>query len=257
MCELFGVNSAGKIRVNEQLKEFVSHSANHNHGWGIASYNGVLFRLEKEPIQASKSEYLARRLQRPIEVSQMIAHIRLATVGTMEYENCHPFVKEDCQGRTWLLAHNGTLFDCPQLNRYRQEQEGGTDSERILCYLVDHINQKQQAFGRALTAKERFLLLDEKIAAIADRNKLNLLIYDGELMYAHTNYANSLYVRRAGDTLLFATVPLDQEKWLPHPFTTLCAYRDGEQIYQGTDHGKEYQDNEQDMKYLFANFSGL
>ncbi len=257
MCELFGVCSSSQIQVNRQLREFVSHSVDHRHGWGLASFQGARFQLEKEPVQASKSEYLAKWLEKPVEADQLIAHIRLATVGTMEYENCHPFVRKDGWGRTWILAHNGTLFDCPQLNKYRGEQEGETDSERILCYLLDYINQKQQARGRTLPAEERFAVLDEKIAAITEHNKLNLLIYDGELLYVHTNYADSLYVRREGDGLLFATVPLDEKKWQPHPFTTLCAYRAGQPVYQGIHHGKEYKDNEQDMKYLFANFSGL
>ena len=45
-------------------------------------------------------------------------HIRLATVGSRDYENCHPFVREDNYGRHWTLIHNGTMFDCPQLSRY-------------------------------------------------------------------------------------------------------------------------------------------
>lgn len=257
MCELFGICSSTKIELNEALKEFFPHSADHPHGWGLAVFYENSVSLEKEPIQASKSFYLKERLKHPISAKAAIAHIRLATVGTMEYENSHPFVKRDNHDRSWTLAHNGTIFDCPKLDRYIHQQEGQTDSERILCYIVAMINRKQVQVGRALNAAERFWLLDGIICEIAPANKLNLLIFDGECMYMHVNYANTLYLCQQAETVLFSTVPLSRGTWSPAPFTTLCAYRDGIRAYIGTDHGHEYKDDPQDMKYLFANFSEL
>ena len=257
MCELFGVSSSDKIRVNECLKEFFSHSVRHPNGWGIAVFYENSVSLEKEPVQASTSLYLKERLRHKIEVKNMIAHIRLATRGSMEYENSHPFVKRDNYGRTWTLAHNGTIFDYPLLNPFIYKQEGGTDSERILCYIVAQINKKQTETGRMLNAEERFCLLDSLICDMADRNKINLLIYDGEFLYAHTNYADSLYVRQTKGAALFATVPLDYADWEPLPFTVLCAYKDGKKVREGTKHGKEYKDNEADMKFLFTDYASL
>jgi glutamine amidotransferase len=246
------------VELNQLLKEFFSHSENHPHGWGLAVFCKGSVSLEKEPIQASRSFYLKERLKHSIKARSAIAHIRLATMGTMEYENSHPFVKQDNCSRSWTLAHNGTIFDCPALNPYLQQQEGQTDSERILCYIIDRINDRQTALGHPLNAEERFSLLDQIICSISPQNKLNLLIYDGEYSYVHTNYASSLYVAQTEKTALFATVPLSAcGQWKPVPFTTLCAYRDGQQIYTGTNHGHEYKDNEKDLKYLFANFSGL
>lgn len=257
MCELFGICSSTKIELNQPLKEFFSHSSNHPHGWGLAIFYENSVSLEKEPIEASKSFYLKERLKHSLYAKAAMAHIRLATMGTMEYENCHPFVKRDNHDRGWTLAHNGTIFDCPKLNPYIRQQEGKTDSERILCYIVAKVNRQQAALGRALNAAERFRLLDGIICEIAPHNKLNLLIYDGECMYIHVNYADSLYICQQAETALFSTVPLSRGLWKPAPFTTLCAYRDGIRVYTGTDHGQEYKDNERDMKYLFANFSEL
>ena len=257
MCELFGVSSRRRITVNELLKEFFSHSVRHAHGWGMAVFYENSVSLEKEPVQAIKSSYLKERLQHRISVKNMIAHIRLATRGVMEYVNCHPFVLRDNDGRCWTLAHNGTIFDYPRHDPYLYRQEGRTDSERILYFLVDQVDARQLELGRAMTGEERFALLDELVCDMARGNKLNLLIYDGELLYVHTNYANSLWYSQREDAVLFATTPLDRGSWREHPFTTLCAYRDGCRLFQGTDHGQEYLDNEKDMHMLFVDYSAL
>lgn len=257
MCELFGISSSGKVRVNEWLKEFYSHSVRHPNGWGLAILYENAVSLEKEPVRAVDSSYLKERLRHKIEVKNMIAHIRLATRGTTEYENSHPFVKRDNYGRTWTLAHNGTIFNYPPLNPYIYEQEGRTDSERILYYFVDQMDRRQTEIGRMLDADERFCLLDSLICDMAEGNKINLLIYDGEFLYVHTNYANSLYVRQTESAALFATVPLDRSDWSLVPFTALCSFRDGKKVREGTRHGKEYKDNEADMKFLFADYAVL
>lgn len=257
MCELFGVNAAEQIQVNDLLREFFSHSGRHPNGWGLAAFYGGSVSIEKEPVQASKSVYLKERLKHQICASALLAHIRFATIGNMEYGNCHPFMKQDISGRSWVLIHNGTIFDYPALSPYQYRQKGETDSERILLYLVDKIDQKQIASDHVLTAEERFKLLNVLISDISRGNKLNLIIYDGELMYIHTNYADSLYVCEAGGIAIFSTVPLKAGCWRPLPFTALCAYRDGHRVFQGQPHGQEYIDNDRDLKYLFAAFAGL
>ena len=257
MCELFGASSSQRVRVDELLKEFFSHSARHPNGWGMAVFYENSVSLEKEPVQADQSSYLRERLRHKYMVRNMIAHIRLATRGATEYVNCHPFVLRDNFDRCWTLAHNGTVFDYPRHDPYLQQQEGRTDSERILYFLVDQINLRQQEAGRPLTREERFSLLDELVSDMAKGNKLNLLIYDGELLYVHTNYANSLYYSQREDAVLFATVPLDRGRWGAHPFTTLCAYRDGRIVFRGTNHGSEYRDNTQDMQMLFVDYAAL
>ena len=257
MCELFGISAAQPVRAEELLREFFSHSVQHPNGWGLATFPYGEVSIEKEPVQASKSAYLKERLWGRVQATVLLAHIRLATMGSMEYENCHPFLRQDNFGRRWVLIHNGTIFDYPPLAPYQYRQTGGTDSERVLLYLVDKIDQRQRELGRALEAEERCVLLDSLVAGTAPGNKLNLLIYDGELMYAHTNYANSLYVKQTGNAALFATVPLDHGDWQPMPFTALCSYRAGEKVYQGKPHGAEYFVKEEDMRYLFAAYSSL
>lgn len=250
MCKLLGVSSAKRVRVNELLQEFYSHSDKHPHGWGLATFYHGSASVEKEPTQALKSVYLKERLSHKMDVSTLLAHIRLATVGNIEYGNSHPFVKRDATGRAWTLVHNGTIFDYPALEPYRCRQEGDTDSERILLYLVDRVDQKLAEAGRDLSAKERFELLNTLVADMAQGNKLNLLIYDGEWMYVHSNYANSLYVCENGETAIFSTAPMKQGDWKPMPFTALCAYQKGRCVLRGQSHGNEYVPSKKDLQYL-------
>ena len=257
MCELFGVSSIEPVRVNDLLREFFSHSTRHPNGWGMAFFYGNAVSLEKEPVTACKSTYLKERLRHPIFTSYMLAHIRRATRGSMDYENCHPFVMRDSCNRAWTLIHNGTVFDCPALDGYVHIQEGRTDSERILCHIITLVDRAQAKEGRPLTPEERFQVVDGAVCEMAPHNKLNLLIYDGELLYVHTNYADSLYQHRVGDAALFATVPLNRGQWDPVPFTTLLAYRDGREVFRGTNHGQEYRDNPQDMRLLFVDYAEL
>ena len=238
MCELFGVDSAKKIPLNELLREFFSDGTEHPHGWGMAFFYGNAVSLEKQPQSAVTSNYLKQRLRAKIETDKMIAHIRLATRGTMDYENTHPFVMRDNYDRTWTL-------------------DGDTDSERILCYIIDQVNAAQDEKGAALTKEERFALLNRIILEIAPENKLNLLIFDGEIMYIHTNYKDSLYRCRKDKAIVMATRPLDRDKWKNVPMNQLLAYEDGKLIYTGTKHEYEFVDSEEKMHMLFLDFANL
>ncbi|MBQ1863792.1 MAG: class II glutamine amidotransferase [Thermoguttaceae bacterium] len=258
MCELLAISSKTPIRVNDVLKKFMSHSIDMPNGWGLALFDGGdSVNLEKEPLPAFKSRYLRERIRRPIVTRGMMAHLRLATRGNMDYENCHPFVRRDNSGRAWTLIHNGTIFEAPVLDKYVRVQEGFTDSERILFYLVDKINAQQDGQRRILRREERFETVNSLVCELAPNNKLNLIIHDGELFYVHTNYKNSLFVRQDGDSALFSTVPLDEEKWNPVEFTTLTAYQEGEFVAAGTNHGAQYVDDASKTKYLYMDFAEL
>ena len=257
MCELFGVCFSERFCLNKYLKEFFSHSNAHPHGWGLAFMDHRQVQIEKEPVQADKSNYLKERLSVPVWAKNAFAHIRYATIGNVEYRNCHPYTLSDRQGRCWTLIHNGTIFDYPSLNHYIQIQKGETDSERILLYLVDLVNQRERCLNRPMNAEERFALLDQVMVRMSENNKLNLMIFDGELFYVHTNYARSLCMLKKEKGVLFATTPLSDDLWEPVPLNTLLAYEKGNPAFCGTDHGNEYLDNEENMKFLYSIFSDL
>lgn len=257
MCELFGVNGAAAQQWNEFLKVFFSHAEEHPHGWGMAFFYGNAVSLEKQPSAANTSDYLRQRLRAPIVTDKMIAHIRLATKGSLDYENTHPFVERDNHNRTWTLAHNGTIFECDTLNPYVHVQKGHTDSERILFYVIRRINDEQSRLGRSLRSNERFAVIDNILCEITPENKVNLLLFDGEVLYVHTNQKATLYRCRKGKAMVFSTRPLDLDRWEPVPMNTLLAYREGKLLYEGTNHGNEFFFSEEKMRLIFLDYSGL
>ncbi|MGN0460103.1 MAG: class II glutamine amidotransferase [Ruminococcus sp.] len=257
MCEIFGASLNEEYSLNDYLKIFFSHSQNHPHGWGLAYVVNNNIFIEKEPVKASDSRYLKSRLSQQITSKTILAHIRYATIGNVEYANCHPYTKTDNSDRRWTLIHNGTIFDYSPLNKFVKYQKGDTDSERILLYIIEKVNSAQKEKNAPLDPKERFDLLDNIVSQMAKDNKLNLLIFDGEYMYAHTNYKGSLHYLETEKGTIFSTLPLTEENWQSLPFTTLVAYKEGRLTFKGTNHKNEFIDNEESLKYLYRIFSDL
>ena len=187
MCELLGVTAKRKIIMNDLLATFFSHSVDHRNGWGLAVLDTDSITIDREPVMASSSLYLKDRLLGTIETSKCIGHIRFATIGGDSIKNTHPFARYDISGRQWVLAHNGTIFDSEALAPYRFVQEGSTDSERILLYIIDRMGETYRRKGDALSADERIRIVENMVQTIVPGNKVNLLIYDGELFYVHKN----------------------------------------------------------------------
>lgn len=213
--------------------------------------------LEKQPEAAYKSLYLKQRLASGIRAKDAIAHIRLATRGKISYENSHPFMMRDKAGRTWTLAHNGTIFECDKLDALYKLQKGQTDSERVLCYIVEQMNRAYSLYGRVLTEEERFSVVDNAVCYMAKENKLNLIIFDGNLMYIHSNYSGSMYICGKEDTTVISTYPLDGDKWEPVRLNTLFAYQAGVLKYTGTNHGNKFFDDEEKMRMIYLDYAAL
>lgn len=257
MCEIFGISSEKAIRADKMLKEFFSHSEEHQNGWGIALFDGFSVSVEREPIKASDSIYLKNRLTGGFTVNKMVAHIRRATTGYAEYNNTHPFVVRDESGRSWTLVHNGHIFDAPELHKYLEIQKGTTDSERILLYMVDQINRRLLDESGSFDVNERFRTIEESVKVLSKGNKLNLLLYDGEYTYVHNNDENTLYVKNGEKSAVFSTTPLDDDFWEPVPKNKLFVYRDGEIVYEGEEHNNTYARDPEKEKQIYLGFAGL
>ena len=258
MCELFGVTAKRRKRLNNLLREFYSHSDEHPHGWGLACFRGTETPfLQKEPVKATESALLAKILSVPLDERAAIAHIRHATIGELSRANSHPFTATDNCGRVWTLAHNGTVFDSALLERFKERQTGGTDSERILFFLIDRIDREQDRFGRALDAAERFDLLTAAVSELSANGKVNLILHDGEILYAHVNLRDTLFYRQTEDMLVFSTRPLHEGDWTHVPFRRLVAAKDGEFLRIGEDHGHEYVPNPDDYRYTYMAYASL
>ena len=257
MCELLGVTAAQKIRVNELFNTFFSHSIEHRNGWGLVLFDEEPLHIDRGSEKAVDSSYLKSRLEKRIETSGCIAHIRKATIGEVKLVNTHPFSNCDDSGRQWILAHNGTIFDSDVLAPYQYVQEGSTDSERILLYIVDEINKLYHDRWIRPSGEERIRVVEDAIHSIVPGNKLNLMLYDGELFYIHKNDAGTLYKKELEEGIVFATKPLDNEVWTEFPLNRLMVYKDGKQVYTGRAHDWTYIHNEENMRMLYFDYSGL
>ena len=243
MCELFGFSSQTKKDISEYLQEFFSHSSEHPNGWGIADLDGDSVRRFTEPVAAHDSRLLPDVLKENRYFCNMVAHIRKATIGNICELNCHPFVKKDATGRTWTLIHNGTIFSGTNLISYRTKQLGTTDSERILLYLIDLINEETKHNDAPLNEFERFKVVERVVSDLSYRNKLNLIIYDGKQTYVHVNMKDTLFSKADGDGIVISTTPLGEKSgWNAVELTRLLVYENGVLRYKGKNHHNEFFD---------------
>lgn len=206
MCELFAVNANKPVEVGGFLRVFYQHSDLHPHGWGISWREGDEVTIHKEPVRAIDSPFLGVLLRHPVAQSHLLAHIRLATLGRISYENCHPFVQSDWNGTKWLMIHNGTIFNDALITGYA----GGSDSSRVILFLADVLNSAESRYGRELDFEARFDALNSALTKLSNGNKLNIILDDGEHLYVHTNtMKKTLYVKQEPGVALFSTRPLD------------------------------------------------
>ena len=274
MCELFAVDAARPVRVNEYLAEFFGHSHVHKDGWGISWREGATSAtppagsddtgeadgvyLHREPVPAWTSPYIPELLAHPLESSQLEAHIRLSTCGTPSRENCHPFVGTDASGTTWTLIHNGIIFNEQLLQTYDLKESGQTDSERAMLFLLDVLDEASVRAGGALGFEERFQALAGAVSTISNLNRLNLILSDGTYTYVHTNTSeDTLHYRDLGDgATVFSTHPLGGEAeraaWRPVPRNRLIAYRDGRLVRTSVPHGYVFCEAILELRRVFG-----
>ena len=119
MCELFAFSSKKPRDLTDALTRFYARSVDQPNGWGLAEYDDEgRMCMHKSPERAVDSKVLPRLIGKGIPRKRVLAHIRLATVGSINVNNCHPFVAYDGTGREWTLIHNGTVFNSAALIRY-------------------------------------------------------------------------------------------------------------------------------------------
>lgn len=254
MCELLAIDSNNPVRANEYLREFYSHSVKHPHGWGLSWRDGSPFdedsvTLIREAKRAIDSEKLPHLLERPIEERQLLAHIRYATGTKMAERNCHPFRETDVTGRQWTMIHNGILFNERLTSSYDATTEGDTDSERMAAFLLDVMDE---AFMRGAKPDfdSRFAVLASALAQLANRNRINVILNDGEYTYVHTNTSKTTLNYRAfddsrgGKATIVSTQPLGSEdersEWRPVPPNRLIALHHGRLARTSAPHGYKF-----------------
>jgi glutamine amidotransferase len=251
MCQLLGMNCNVPTDICFSFEGFCARGGktdDHKDGWGIAFFEGKGCRifLDAKSSVASPIAELVRSY--PIHSTHVIAHIRKATQGEINLENCHPFRRE-LWGRYWVFAHNGDLpgFEINSSSFYIAV--GNTDSEKAFCLILETL---RKAFPEGRPPIEKlYPVLKDITLNIAKQGIFNYLLSDGDYFFAHCSTKLCYIVRQApfaGAHLIdeditvdfnelttpddrvavIATTPLtDNEVWTQIQPGQLLAFRDG------------------------------
>ncbi len=146
MCRLFGFKSIINSQVHTSLIQadnaLIQQSRSHPDGWGISYYVQGAPHIIKSG-QTAISDNLFKKVSGVVSSQTVLAHVRNATLGSINILNTHPF-----QYGKWTFAHNGNIKNYhqnrdsilkvidPELRRFVL---GDTDSEIIFYYLLTKI----------------------------------------------------------------------------------------------------------------------
>jgi predicted glutamine amidotransferase len=186
MCQLMGMNCNTPTDVTFSFSGFAQRggrTADHADGWGIAFFEdrGLRHFVDHQPAADSPVAQLIRSY--PIKSRNVIAHIRKATQGAVNLQNCHPFVRE-LWGRYWVFAHNGDLKDFAPRLHGNFRPVGTTDSELAFCWLMQELAKSHAGVP---SVEELTLTLRELVPQIARHGTFNFLLSNGEALWAHAS----------------------------------------------------------------------
>jgi predicted glutamine amidotransferase len=197
MCQLLGMNCAAPTDVTFSFTGFAARGGvtdHHADGFGIAFFEDKACRLFIDQ-HASCSSPIADLIKRyPIKSKNTIAHIRKATQGRIELENCHPFMRE-LWGRHWIFAHNGDLQDyAPTLTGHYQPV-GTTDSELAFCSILQGLRERFPGAEQP-PLPELFAALADLTRVITQHGVFNFLMSNGQAQFTHCSTHLQYLVRR-------------------------------------------------------------
>lgn len=263
MCELFGMSARVPTTVTLSLGPLAAQGGQdgpHRDGWGVAYYEGGDVRRLRGEDPASESPWIRFLRDVGLTSDTVVAHIRWAQQGEVALRNTHPFARE-LGGRMHVFAHNGMLRGVreamPLDGPWRPI--GETDSEHAFCALLQRLRPlwREVADGGVPDVQARLRVLDAFAAEARALGTANFLYSDGDLLVAHGHRrrqesdgqvrppglhvltracASDRHAMTGGgvdvggegqQVLLFASVPLTDETWVPLPEGQLVAARAG------------------------------
>jgi glutamine amidotransferase len=195
MCQLLGMNCATPTDITFSFTGFAARGGETDHhadGWGIAFFEDKACRLfiDHESAATSAIAHLVKNY--PIKSRNVIAHIRKATQGRIELENCHPFQRE-LWGRHWIFAHNGHLEGFSPALTGQYQPVGTTDSELAFCYLLEGLRVR---FGNTPPSTEMlFEALAELAVTLSRHGTFNILLSNGQALFAYATTRLQYVVR--------------------------------------------------------------
>lgn len=222
MCRIFAVRSTQPISVRPAFDKLRQLAAEHKDGWGIATFRDTERTYER---QVESAETSLRFDEHGHEKTQsMMVHIRLASVGTVQDRNNHPF----CAG-PWVFMHNGTLknfeahraqFEAQLDPQFRAQLTGETDSERCFALFRTYLGDGHDVAG----ALKRVFHTASAIcddATDGKRSAMNFMVSDGKRFFA-TRRDRTLFAAATDTVACIASEPLMPDlPWREVPDDTL------------------------------------
>ena len=192
MCQLLGMNANTPTDVMFSFTGLATRAEEHKDGFGIAFFEGAGLRLLVDHHSARVSPVAELVKRYPIKSDNVIAHIRKATQGRVALQNTHPFVRE-LWGRYWVFAHNGDLKGFHPRLHGAFRPVGDTDSEHAFCWLMQEL---AKAHASVPGVDELSATLRELVPQVARHGNFNLLLSNGEALWAHASTRLHYLVRR-------------------------------------------------------------
>ncbi|MFE9401657.1 class II glutamine amidotransferase [Streptomyces sp. NPDC006530] len=161
MCRLFGLSSAPRrshatfwlLDAPDSLAA-QSHRDPDGTGLGYFDPDGTP-QVRKAPDAAYADRDFAREARRVCSAT-FLAHIRLASTGSLTAPNTHPFQQD---GR--LFAHNGVVEGLPALEAHLGPDlalvAGETDSERVFALITREIRDARGDIGAGIERATRWI----------------------------------------------------------------------------------------------------
>ncbi|HEV8311904.1 MAG TPA: class II glutamine amidotransferase [Burkholderiaceae bacterium] len=192
MCQLLGMNANTPTDVMFSFTGLATRAEEHKDGFGIAFFEGAGLRLLVDHHSARISPVAELVKRYPIKSDNVIAHIRKATQGRVALQNTHPFVRE-LWGRYWVFAHNGDLKGFHPRLHGAFRPVGDTDSEHAFCWLMQEL---AKAHASVPGVDELSATLRELVPQVARHGNFNLLLSNGEALWAHASTRLHYLLRR-------------------------------------------------------------
>jgi len=191
MCELLGMSARLPASITLSLNELARHGGEtgpHVDGWGIAFYEGPDANLIRESTAAANSTLMSTLRSYKVESEIVLAHIRLASRGSVKLRNTHPFRRE-LAGRVHTFAHNGHLSGIKDRFRFSPFQRvspiGDTDSEHAFCALMQRLSLIWIRHDELPALSKRIEIVADFAREIGEIGPANFLYSDGDALFVH------------------------------------------------------------------------
>ncbi|MFA5976272.1 MAG: class II glutamine amidotransferase [Elusimicrobiota bacterium] len=203
-------------------------------GWGISGYSArraVYFGRQAESAGENR-EAFDRAVERTVKTQSpvLIAHFRKSPDETREIGKTQPF---HC--RDWVFAHDGELFNAPELPLQEARLQGGSDSERFGLWMLEHV-------ASALNTTQALAATLQNHRSNLVFSSLNFLMSDGRTLWAYRDVGDgqlaknespdergeiySLFAAQVGPRVVVCSEPLPalSQTWTPLNTKTLVAF---------------------------------